>query len=119
MKKEGVKLCIVSNTNDKNKVKMIAEKLGIPYFYFAMKPFKRGFKKAKKLLQLESKNIAVVGDQILTDVWGANRCNMFSILVKPINEKDFWITKIKRPIESKILKNIMLQSKINNKNSDE
>ena len=119
MKKEGVKLCIVSNTNDKNKVKMIAEKLGIPYFYFAMKPFKRGFKKAKKLLQLESKNIAVVGDQILTDVWGANRCNMFSILVKPINEKDFWITKIKRPIESKILKNIMPQSKINNKNSDE
>ena len=113
-KKEKIKLCIVSNSNDKNKVETIAKKLDIPYFYLAMKPLKGGFKKAQKLLQLESKNIAVVGDQILTDVWGANRCNMFSILVKPINEKDIFITKIKRPIENKIIKKIIEQQKNSN-----
>ena len=55
-------------------------------------------------LQLEEKNIAVVGDQILTDVIGANRSKMFPILVKPIDEKDILITKIKRPIEELIIK---------------
>lgn len=111
IKKEKMKLCIVSNSNDKNKVETIAKKLDIPYFYLAMKPLKGGFKKAQELLQLESKNIAVVGDQILTDVWGANRCNMFSILVKPINEKDIFITKIKRPLENKIIEKIEKQQR--------
>ena len=46
----------------------------------------------------------MVGDQIFTDVIGANRCNMFSILVKPIEEKDYLITKIKRPLEKFIIK---------------
>ena len=75
----------------------------IPYFYFAKKPFKRGFLKAKNKMNLNEKNVAAVGDQIMTDVIGANRCNMFSILVEPINEKDIFITKVKRPIERCIM----------------
>lgn len=104
LKKAGIKLCIVSNTNQKEKVENVAEKINIPYIYFAKKPFKSGLNKAKKILELESNQIGVVGDQILTDIIGANRCKMFPILVKPINEKDIWITKIKRPIENKIIK---------------
>ena len=65
---------------------------------------KSGFLRAKNLLKLENENIAVVGDQIFTDVIGGNRCNMFSILVKPIEEKDYLITRIKRPIEKIIIK---------------
>lgn len=76
----------------------------MPYFYFGKKPLKFGFNKARRKLELNSKNIAVVGDQIMTDIIGANRCNMFSILVKPIKEKDFLITRIKRPIENFIIK---------------
>ena len=45
-----------------------------------------------------------MGDQIFTDVIGANRCNIFSILVKPIEEKDYLVTKIKRPIENLVIK---------------
>ncbi len=48
--------------------------------------------------------IAMIGDQILTDVVGANRFNMFSIYVKPINKKEYWYTAWKRPIEKLILK---------------
>ena len=58
----------------------------------------------KKILKLESENIAVVGDQIFTDVIGANRCGMFSILVKPIEEKDYLLTRIKRALEKFIIK---------------
>lgn len=103
LKKQGIKLCIVSNTNKHDKVKEAAEKLEIPYFYFAKKPFKKGFMKAKELMKLDAKNIAAVGDQIMTDVIGANRCKMFSILVEPISKKDIFITKIKRPIEQFVI----------------
>ena len=103
MKKANISLCIVSNSNNKQKVENVAKELDIPYIYFAKKPCKTGLKKAKKTLNLENEKIGVVGDQILTDVIGANRMGMFSILVKPIEEKDIWITKIKRPLENKII----------------
>lgn len=50
------------------------------------------------------KILLLCGDQIFTDIIGANRCNMFSILVKPIEENDYLITKIKRPLENLIIK---------------
>lgn len=104
LKKSGISLCIVSNSNQKDKVETVAKKLDLPYTYFAQKPLKRGFKKAKEMLQLPEEQIGVVGDQILTDVIGANRSHMFPILVKPINEKDIWITKLKRPLENRIIR---------------
>ena len=103
LKNAGVKFCIVSNTNKVDKVKFVASTLDIPYFYFAKKPLKKGFMKAKEKMNLKVESIAAIGDQIMTDVIGANRCGMYSILVKPIAEKDIFITRIKRPIENKII----------------
>lgn len=102
LKKQGIKLYILSNSNKKEKVKTVAEKLKVEYDYFGKKPLKMGFKKVQKKLQEEPKNIGVVGDQIFTDVLGGNRCKMFTILVEPIAEKDIWITLLKRPIENAI-----------------
>lgn len=108
LRQNGIKMCIVSNSNKKDKVKEVAGKLGMEYIYFGMKPLKRGFKKAKKILDLNDSNeIAVVGDQIFTDVIGANRMKMHSILVDPIEEKDIWITLLKRPIENYIKKKLV------------
>lgn len=115
MKQNNIKLYILSNSNKKDKVSYIANKLNIEYSYFVKKPFKSGFNRVKEILKLSSENIAVVGDQIFTDVIGANRCKMFAILVKPIDEKDIWVTKIKRPIEDKIIKKY-LKKEENNKN---
>ena len=104
LKKQGIKMCILSNTNQKEKVKMVAEKLELPYFYFATKPLKRGFKKAIKELNEKKENIAAVGDQIFTDVIGANHAKLYSILVKPIGQKDIFITRIKRPLENYVIR---------------
>lgn len=104
LKENNISCMILSNSNKVDKVKTVAETIGIPYIYFATKPLKRGFLKAQKLLDLPFENIAVVGDQIFTDVIGANRCKMFPILVEPIGEKDYLITKIKRPIENFVIK---------------
>ena len=103
MKNNDIKLMVVSNTNKKEKVKKVCNILECEHIIFAMKPLKRGFVKAQKILGLNPENIAVVGDQISTDILGANRCKMFSILVEPIDEKDIWITKIKRPIEKIVI----------------
>ena len=110
LKKQDIKFCIVSNTNKVDKVKFAANELNIPYFYFAKKPTKSGLKRAINLLKEKPENIAAVGDQIFTDVWGANRCKMYSILVKPVDERDIFTTRLKRPIErffiNKYLKSI-------------
>lgn len=109
LQQKGIKFCIVSNSNKKEKVKMVADKLDIPYISFGMKPLKRGLNKAKKILGLKNEEIAVVGDQIFTDVIGANRNKMFSILVKPLETKDILITRIKRPFEEAIIKKYIKQ----------
>ena len=115
MKKNGIKMCILSNSNKHKKVKEVAQKLDMEYSYFAMKPLRNGFKKAQRMLGLESSEIAVVGDQIFTDVIGANRMKMHSILVDPIEEKDIFVPLIKRPIENYIKKRFIKQK---NKSED-
>ena len=63
---------------------------------------KKGLKIAQNQLHEKPENIAVVGDQIFTDVIGGNLCKMYTILVDAIEEKDFWYTAWKRPIENKL-----------------
>lgn len=104
LKKQNIKLYILSNSNKKEKVEEVSKKLDIPYRYFAKKPLKTGFLKVQKELEEQPENIAVVGDQLFTDIIGGNRCKMFTILIEPINKKDIWITMWKRPIEELIIK---------------
>ena len=110
LKGQGMKLYILSNTNNKEKVEKVANKLEIPYKNFAMKPFKKGFLGIQKEIKEPPEKIAVVGDQLFTDIWGGNRCNMYTILVDPINPKDYWYTAWKRPIENKIKQKIKQES---------
>ncbi len=105
LKENGIKICILSNTSHEDKVIYVAKKLEIPYIHFAKKPCKSGFYKAKKLIEIDkNEQIGVVGDQLFTDVIGANRVKMVSILVQPVDKRDFWYTKIKRPVENLFIK---------------
>ena len=83
-KKHGIKFCILSNTNKKKKAEKMSKKLEVPYIYFAKKPFKFGFNRAKKIVQENS--------------------HMYSILVEPLAEKDIFVTRFNRLIERQILK---------------
>jgi hypothetical protein len=104
LKAAGIKIVIVSNTNHIDKVEKSSKVLGLDYFHFSMKPLKRGFKKAKKYLDLKNEEIAVVGDQVFTDVLGGNRCHMYTILVKPLSKEDVWATVLNRKMEKIVLK---------------
>ncbi len=48
LKNNGIKFYIVSNTNKKDKVEQVSQKLKIKYNYFAKKPLKTGLLKAQK-----------------------------------------------------------------------
>ena len=115
LKDNNIKICILSNTNKKSKAEKISKLIDVPYIYFAKKPFKSGFRKAQKILNINAENIAVIGDQVLTDVFGAIRSNMFSILVKTLQSTDIWVTKFNRKIEKRILKNYFKENNIKQK----
>ena len=82
----GLKLCVVSN-NRYERVKSFTEKIGVEFFvHDALKPHAYGYNEASKEMGLVSKQIAAVGDQVFTDVWGAKRAGCFAILTKPLHE---------------------------------
>lgn len=101
--KMGLMLCILSN-NSNERVARVAMKAGLPYVCRAGKPLSRGFHLAAKKMGLELKECAMLGDQLLTDVWGASFAGVFSILVCPRSGSEALITKINRFFENRILK---------------
>ncbi len=107
LKKENIKICIASNSIKKGKIEKVAKKMDIPFIYFSTKPLKRGLKKAVQILQEKNENIAEIGDQLFTDVLGANRMKMFSILTKPISGEKTKLGEIKRRIEKIYLKKLV------------
>lgn len=99
LKKEFT-IIIVSNST-KKRVSKIAEILDIPYYPFSFKPRKKVFQKIKKEYQCTNKEMIMIGDQIYTDILGATRVHIHSILVDPISKKENFITKNIRFLEKR------------------
>ena len=95
------KLIIVSNAT-KKRVEPFKDILCIDSAYLSLKPFRRKYQKVLKIYNFKENEIACIGDQLLTDIWGANRMGFTSILVNPIGTIDFVLTKINRIIENSI-----------------
>lgn len=102
MKKHGVKLLIVSN-NNAERVTPFAETLGLHFVPNGAKPLPMGFLRAVRELGYPKKNICAVGDQIFTDIMGANLAGIRSIFVYPIEFEASLPFRIKRAIEKPLL----------------
>ncbi|AXF54654.1 YqeG family HAD IIIA-type phosphatase [Salicibibacter kimchii] len=100
---EGFKITIVSN-NKKKRVRTFSEPTGVSFIHSAKKPLKRAFRRATKEMGLKKEEVAVIGDQILTDVLGGNRAGYYTILVVPVSETDGWATKANRKIEQFVMR---------------
>jgi HAD superfamily phosphatase (TIGR01668 family) len=106
-KDEGFEIIIVSNNSNSKRVNDFALKLDIKCVSVATKPLKRGLKKALKLAtrKYQPYEIVAIGDQLMTDVFAANRMNYYSVLVKAIDRKtEKWTTRINRKLERHVLK---------------
>ncbi len=102
MKAAGFKLCIVSNASKKRVVRF-NDRLQLNAVHRAMKPGTQAFLKAGRIMGIGNENIAVVGDQIFTDVYGGNRAGMFTILVRPIDKRESKLVRFKRIFEKRVL----------------
>ncbi len=103
IKGAGFKLCIVSNASKKRVIKF-NERLQLYAIHRASKPGTKAFEKAGRLMDFKNENIAVVGDQIFTDIYGGNRVNMFTILVTPIHKRESFFVMMKRLPEKLVLR---------------
>ena len=100
----GYKMIILSN-NFKKRVAPLAEKFGLEFVSFAMKPFPFGFFRAAKKLGCKRREMLAIGDQIFTDVTGAHLAGIRAVRVDPISDEneDFTI-RIRRALEKSVLK---------------
>lgn len=98
----GFKTCLISN-NKEMRVKSFADELGAEYIFNAHKPSRKSYRKAFALLGTDKQQTMFVGDQVFTDVYGANRVKMYTILVRPIHPKEEIQIVIKRKFEKIIL----------------
>ena len=102
MKNNGIRLMIVSN-NHAPRVTPFAEMLGLPFVSEGAKPFTKGFKEAVAKMGLTKDDVAAVGDQIYTDVLGANLFRIKMLYVKPIEHEKTTFFKVKRKCEKPFL----------------
>jgi len=102
LKDIGLKTCLVSN-NRERRIRPFAKELGTQFVAGALKPRRLGYRKAMKLMGTEPATTVSVGDQIYTDIWGANRLGMHSILVKPMTYREEPQIILKRIIELPVL----------------
>lgn len=102
MRDNGIVVTIISNNNEQ-RVKEFSDPVGVPFIFRAKKPMGQAFRRALKDMGLKREEVVVVGDQIMTDVLGANRAGLHTILVVPVAETDGFWTKFNRRIERSIL----------------
>ena len=100
-KENDIPIYIISN-NFKKRVMPISDKLGVPFIYFALKPFPKGINKARKIFKVTKKDVCIIGDQIFTDVISGKLAGVFTVLVDPISTSHSITIKLKRFLEKKI-----------------
>lgn len=102
LRKMGFDTCLTSN-NKEPRVAAFAKAVNSKYIYKANKPSRSGYQKAMEMMGTNKDTTLFVGDQLFTDVFGANRTGIPTILVKPINPKEEIQIVLKRYLERIVL----------------
>ncbi len=111
LKEIGFGICLVSN-NKEPRVAEFNKPLDVKYIYKAGKPKRSGYQKAMQLLGTDTTNTLFVGDQLFTDLWGANNTGITSLLVMPIDKKEEIQIILKRIPEKWILHSYLKKHQI-------
>ena len=100
LEEKNFKVIILSNSPRK-RLEVFKKELNVDCCAKAGKPRKKNFLKIIKLYDYDLSEIAIIGDQIVTDIYGGNRVGITTILINPISNIDMPFTKIYRYIEKK------------------
>lgn len=99
----GLKTLLLTN-NDGERVKNFVRNIDTPYICDANKPNPAAYMKAIETLNIKKEEAIFIGDQIFTDILGANKCGLASILVKYVTAREETNIGIRRRLEKIILK---------------
>ena len=102
LKELGYQCCLLSN-NKEPRVKMFNDEVQVQYIFKAGKPKVSGYERAMELMGTDKGNTLFVGDQIFTDVYGAKRAGLRTILTRPIHPKEEIQIVLKRYLEKVVL----------------
>lgn len=102
LKDIGFSCCLISNNQEK-RVRTFNEPIQVDYVYNAHKPSTKNYKKAMEIMGTDVSDTVFIGDQLFTDVWGAKRTGIPSILVRPIHPKEEIQIVLKRYLENIVL----------------
>lgn len=103
LKEAGIPIIILSNGRQRRVAKW-SQALGVPGLSLVGKPFTFAFQKGLKLLGSRAGETAMIGDQLFTDVLGANLLGLTSILVTPLSTGGLPHHKAVRKLERLVLK---------------
>lgn len=103
MQQSGIKLMVLSNSK-RFRVEPFAKRIGLPYISTACKPLPLGYLRGVKAFEEKRKNVAIVGDQMFTDVLGGKVVGVKTILLTPIKPEDGWSFKLRRRLEKWLYK---------------
>ncbi|MDD3206121.1 MAG: YqeG family HAD IIIA-type phosphatase [Lachnospiraceae bacterium] len=98
----GYDAMLLSN-NKEPRVKMFNDAVQVHYIFKANKPSPQNYRKAMEQMHTQKETTLFVGDQLFTDVWGANKAGIYTILVKPIHPKEEIQIVLKRYLEKIVL----------------
>lgn len=105
----GFQTLLISN-NRKARVEPFAKAMETDYISMANKPFEASYHKGCRKMGLKEDQVLFIGDQLFTDVWGAKKAGIFSILVDPINPKEEIQIVLKRRLEKIVLRKFLEES---------
>lgn len=105
LKQKGFKIILFSNS-PKMRVKAFRDFFDVDSIHSACKPLQGKFKKIIKDYGFQVNEVAIIGDQLLTDIVGGNKAGITTILVNPISNKDYIFSKLGRAIEKRKMKHL-------------
>ena len=105
LKAKGFKVIIFSN-NPKYRIEPFKSFLNVDACAFALKPSKEKYNLIMERFKYKHTEIAAIGDQLLTDIYGANKLDITSVLVNPLTERDHTVTWINRLLEKMIFNSL-------------
>ena len=115
IKNSNINLSILTNRSDLKDVEVFAKNLSLGFVMNAKKPLQSGFNRAISTLKLPRENVLLVGDQIFTDILGANIAKIKSALVEPQDKNESIFIKFKRLFELPFRSAIRYNKKMNAK----
>jgi hypothetical protein len=95
--------CLVLSNNDLDRVKSFADDVGAMYIYKAAKPSRSGYIEAMQMLGTDRSTTVFIGDQLFTDICGANRSGLRNILVRPVDKRERLHIIFKRVLEKAVM----------------